>query len=105
MNTALHQYAGTTERNGFFDLFMDDVIRENIRFPIPLHAIERAEGAEFFANVGVIDIAIDDVTDDIIRMQALTNPVGTGSQIEEICFFKKAYGFLRSNPPAIRSGF
>jgi len=62
--------------------------RQYVSLRVTLHTIERAECAKFFAHIRVIDIAIDDVADHVIRVQTLTNAVRAESQIEKIGFLK-----------------
>ena len=77
MNSSLHQDSGASERNGFFNLLMDHVVRQNIGFRIAFDAVKGAKCTELLTYVCVIDIAIDDVTDDVIRMPAPANSVRT----------------------------
>src|SRR6266536_1839949 len=71
MQAALHQHAGAAESDGFVDSFTDLFYRMNvcIRFSGP--AIKRAKGADDIADVGIIDVAVDDVGDDITRIFSL----------------------------------
>ena len=102
MNASLHQDARAAERDGFFDLLVDHMIGQHVRFRIALDAVERTEGAKFLTNVRVVDVPIDDVADHVIRMASLAYAVGAHGQIEQIRLFKKTNGFLRSDPHAIR---
>src|SRR5437867_11954446 len=92
MNSSLHQDPCASERNGFFDLFMDHVVRQNIGFRIAFDAVKGAKCTELLTYVCVIDIAIDDVTDDVIRLPAPATSLGTGYQIERVCLFEKMDG-------------
>src|SRR5262249_33623017 len=65
MNTALHENSRPAQHQRFFDFLINHVIRQNIGLWIALDSIERAEGAEFFTNIRVVNIAIDDIADDI----------------------------------------
>src|SRR5689334_20735239 len=82
MNTALHENSRPAQRQRFFDFLIDHVIRQNIRLWITLNSIERAESAELFAHIRVVNIAIDDVADDIIRVYALADSICTVREIE-----------------------
>src|SRR2546423_8176410 len=88
MYAALHEDSGSTQRERLLDFFVNDMVGENVSFGVALHTVKRAEGAEFFADIRVIDIPIDDVTDDVFRMQALPDPIGTGCDIKKVRFFK-----------------
>ena len=88
MDAALHQNAGATESEGFFDLLIDDVIGQNVGFRITLHPIERAERAEFSANIGVIDIPVNDVADDVVRMETLPDGICGICEVQKIGFLE-----------------
>ena len=81
MDAALHQNSRTTESQRFFNLFIDHVIGQHVSLGVTLNAIERTESAEFFADIGVVDIAIDDVADDIVRVNALPNAIGARCKV------------------------
>jgi len=69
MDAALHEDAGAAEFLGFGDLLVDFFEVEDVAFaglgPFE-RAIEGAEGAVLGAEVGVVDVAIDDVGDDAL---------------------------------------
>src|SRR5205814_9710990 len=104
MNSSLHQDSGASERNGLFNLLMDHVVRQNIGFRIAFDAVKGAKCTELLTYICVIDVAIDYVTDDVIRMPAPANTVRTRRQIEQICLFEKKDGLFRTNPAALSSG-
>ena len=78
MNSTLHQDPGAAKRDGLFNLLVDNVLRQNIGFRITFDAVKRAKRAELLTYICVVDIAIDDVADDVIRMPPLAIAVGTG---------------------------
>src|SRR5215831_1991849 len=82
MNTALHENSRPAQHQRFLDFLIDHMIRQNIRLWIALDSIERAERTELFAHIRVVDIAIDDVADDIIRVNALADSVCAVREIE-----------------------
>src|SRR5215813_1306348 len=73
VQASLHKDAGAAERDGFIDLFADFVYRAHIGIRRAGAAIEGAEGADHVADVGVVDIAVDDISDDVVRMMAPAN--------------------------------
>src|SRR4051812_43795900 len=75
MDAALHEDARAAQLEGFFDLLVDDVIRENVGLVVALDAIERAKGAELLADVRVVDIPVDDVADDVPGMPLSSDAV------------------------------
>src|SRR5438270_248785 len=91
MMPALHQNLSPTERDGLFDFFINLIEADDIRIIILLRAIKRAELAIDIADVGVIDVSINDVSYDFIpspvvsvRFSEFTPPVRQCSQ-----FFKR----------------
>src|SRR5689334_11028376 len=61
MVSALHENLNTAHLGKFVQLLIDLFERENVMIRIPFSAIKCAELAIDVANVGVIDVAIDDV--------------------------------------------
>ena len=63
---ALHQHLRTAKRDGFLDLFVHLVERDDIGIVVLFHAVKRAEFAINVADVCVIDIAVNDVGNDVV---------------------------------------
>src|ERR1041385_3707634 len=103
MNPALHQDARPAKRQSLLDLCEDHVIRQYIGLRVTFNAIESTECAKLFAHICVIDIPIDDVTDDVVRVQTLPNAVRACSEIKKIRFLKKTNGLVGGNAAALRS--
>src|SRR5438046_4783995 len=104
MHAALHQDARSAERNRFFDLLVNHMVGQDVGLTITLHAVERAKCAELFAHIRVIDIAIDDVADDIVRMETRAYPISCAGKIQKIRFFKQPDSLIRRDSSAFRSG-
>jgi len=68
MQTTLHQHACTAELDRLIDPFADLLDRMDVRIRLSRTPIERAKRANYIANVRVINIAVDDVRDDIGRV-------------------------------------
>ena len=66
MMTALHQHLRAAERDGFLDFFIQLGQGDDVGVVIFFDTVERAKLAIHIANIGVIDIAIHDVSDDVI---------------------------------------
>src|ERR1700679_1720794 len=87
MNAALHEHAGTAHFESLSDFVADGFELEDVavaRVGVGLavdrqRTIEGAEGAVFSAVIGVVDVAIDDVGDHALGMQAATHSVGIES--------------------------
>ncbi len=100
MQSALHQDAGAAECNCFVDLFANLVDGANVSVRCSRPPIKRAEGANYVADIRVIDIAIDDIGDDIVRVSALTNFVSGGANPRNIVRFEQRGAILGSESHA-----
>src|SRR5262249_13343257 len=89
METSLHQHAGSAQRDSFIDLCADFFHRPDVSVRRPRPAIERTESAHDVADVRVVDIAIDDVSDDVVRMTAAPNLVGSRANAGYVVRFKQ----------------
>ena len=105
MNPALHQNAGPAQRNRLFDFLVDDVVGQDVRFRIAFYPVKRAKAAEFFANIRVIDIAVDDIADDVIGMETSPYPICSAGQLQQVRFFKESNRLLRADSQACGRGF
>ena len=83
MMAALHEHLRAAERDGLLDFFVHLVERDDVGISILLRAVKRAELAIHVADIGVIDIAIHVVGDDlvaatveILRLRKLAAAVG-----------------------------
>src|SRR5262249_25077870 len=101
MNATLHKNACATESERLFDLFVDDVIRKHVGFGIALHAVERAKRAELLTHIRVVDVAVDDVANDVIRMPALADTVRSIRHIQKAGLLEQEDCFLRSDAHSI----
>ncbi len=92
VDAALHQHAGATHLDGLGDLLVnrlevEDVALFGARVGLAgprQRAVEGAEGAVLGAEVGVVDVAIDDVGDHALGMQAAAHGVGLKAQADEV---------------------
>jgi hypothetical protein len=79
MQASLHQHAGAAEFDGLADFFVDGVEIENVAFfggGAFERAVEGAEGAVLGAEVGVINVAVDDVGDYALGVLGAADSVG-----------------------------
>ena len=65
MMTALHQNLDAARGGKFVELLIQLLAREDVMIGVLLRAVERAEFAVNVADVGVVDVAIDDVGHDL----------------------------------------
>ena len=92
MDAALHQHARAAHLHGFGDLLVDrleveDVALVGARVGLAgagQRTVEGAEGAVLGAEVGVVDIAIDDVGDHALGVQAAAHRVGLEAQADQV---------------------
>src|SRR5579862_5182785 len=97
MQTALHQYASTAEFDRLPDLVVDRFEVEDValfRLRPFERAVESTEGAVFGAVVGVINIAIDDVSDYALRVQLAAYGVGFHADADQVVGMKHFEGLL-----------
>ena len=76
VQAALHQNAGAAQIDGLLDLVEDHFLRMDVAFGVAHGPVEGAEAAIFGAEVGVVDVAVDDVADDAVRVQLAAHRVG-----------------------------
>src|SRR5437879_2609139 len=83
MQTALHQNACAAERDRLVDLFANLFKRAHVSVGCAGPAVERAERADDVANVRVVNVSIDDVGDDVVRVLALANLVSRRAYLRD----------------------
>src|SRR5262245_51492931 len=93
MQAALHQHAGTAEGDRLIDLMANLVERTDVGVGCSRPAVERAERANYIANVRVIDVAVDDVGDDVVGMTTLANFVGGDANARQFLRLKQSRAF------------
>src|SRR5579863_3237403 len=79
-----------------------------VAFGVTHGPVESAEAAVFGAEVGVVDIAIDDVADDSVRMQPAADLVGGHAEPDQVVAAKQVEGFASGDhtqtPPGTTAG-
>ena len=104
---ALHQDLRTAQRDCLLNLSIQIIIRDDIRVRIPFCPIKRAKFAINVANVGVVDVPIDDVSDDLIATAIIRGALGQmpASIRQRAQFFEwqeiKLLRLSLINPPAV----
>ena len=102
MKAALHQDAGAAHLLGLGDLLVDFFEVEDVALVgagnifsfFGKGAVEGAEGAVLGAEVGVVDVAIDDVGDHVLGVKAATDGVGLEPQPDEVRGVEVVEGLL-----------
>ena len=80
MVPALHENLRAAKRNGLIDFFVDLVVSDDVGVVLFFRAPKCTELAVDIADVGVVNVAIDDVGNDVVAR--LT---GIASDIGEVC--------------------
>ena len=97
MQPALHEHAGAAQLHRLADLFVNGVEVEDVSFGGQLalqRPVKGAEGAVLGAEVGVVDVAVNDVSDHALGMQALAGRVGFHADADEIIGLEHLEGLL-----------
>src|ERR1051325_4952224 len=76
MQAALHQDAGAAKRDRLVDLFGNFLKRADVSVGGAGPPIKRTKRADDIADVCVIDISVNDVSDYVAGMLALANLIG-----------------------------
>src|SRR5688572_9134726 len=101
MKSALHQHARAAERDRLVDLAADLVERSHVSVGRAGPAVESAERADYVADVRVVDIAIDDVGDDVVGMTARADLVSGGAYSRYVVGFQERRAFFNGHAPAV----
>ena len=94
VQAALHQDAGSAQVECFLNLVEDDLVREDVALGVAHGAIEGAEAAVLGAEIGVVDVAVDDVADHAFRMELAPDGVGLHADTDEVIGCEQFYSFL-----------
>ena len=104
MQAALHQDAGAAQVDGFLNLAEDGFVRQDVAFGVAHRAVERAEAAVFGAEIGVVDVAVDDVADHAFRMQLAADGVGGHADADQVVALEHVDGFSARHHAGIPPG-
>src|ERR1051326_5706143 len=102
VQSALHQNASAAERNRLVDLFANCVDRLHVGIRRAGPPIKRTERADDVADVRVIDVSVDDVSDYVGGMLALANLVRRRSDFGNLVGFKKRRAVFRRQSLTIK---
>ncbi len=84
MQAALHQDAGAAQIDGLLNLVEDHVLGMHVAFLVAHGPVEGAEAAILGAEIGVVDVAVDDVADHAVRVQLAADRVGRHADADQI---------------------
>src|SRR6185312_11228949 len=88
MQSALHEDACSAQVDGLPNLIEDGFLRKDVSFRMPHGAVESAEAAIFGAEIRVVDIPVNDVADDALRMQFLPDGIRFHADANQIIAFE-----------------
>src|SRR3989442_11242316 len=88
MQSALHQDAGAAERNCFIDFRANLVQSANVSVRRAWPPVEGTEGTNNIAYIRVIDVAVNDVGDNVGRMFSFTYLVSGGANAGDLVRLK-----------------
>src|SRR5438552_2055501 len=100
MQSALHQNAGAAEFYCLVDPFADLFDRMNVSVRLSGPPIKRTERADDVANIGIIDVTVDYVRDDLGIVLALPYLVGGDADAGEIARLEQRCAILCRQPMA-----
>src|SRR6266700_6647521 len=87
MEAALHQHSGATELDGLTNLLVDRIEFEDVSFfrlrPFQW-TVKRAKGAILRAEICVINVAIDNVSDHALGMQLAPDGISFHTDSDQI---------------------
>src|ERR1700736_4110228 len=94
MEAALHEDAGTAQLDGLPDFVEDHFLRMHVALGVAHGTVKGAETAVLGAEIGVVDIAVDDVADNAVRVQPPAHGVRGHSDADKVITVEKIDGFL-----------
>ena len=97
VQAALHQDAGAAQVEVSWIFCEDGFLGQNVALGVAHGPVERAEAAILGAEIGVIDVAVDDVGDHVLGMPAAADGVGLHADADEVVGAKQIERFLASD--------
>jgi hypothetical protein len=88
VETALHENSSSAELNRLPDFLENHFMRKDIAFLTLGGTVEITKTTVFGAEVRVVDIPVDLITDDRFGVEALTEGIGVGAQGEKVRGFE-----------------
>ena len=101
MVPALDQDLPTAELRDLRDLGEQLLLRVHVGLGVVRPPVERAEPAVRDAHVRRVDVAVDDVGDDAVRMLALAHEIGEAQERSQVRALVEQERFLRGDPPSV----
>ena len=73
MESTLHQHTGAAQGNRLIDFRADFIDRSNVSIGRARAAVESTEGTDDITDIRIVNVAIDDVCDDVFGMTPLAD--------------------------------
>src|SRR6266404_4570553 len=100
VQSALHQHPRAAQSNRLVNLCANLVDRAHVSIGRARPPIKRAERADNIADVRIVDVAIDDVSDDVVGMPSLANLIGGGADARDVIRLEQRRAVFSREPPA-----
>src|SRR5882672_706166 len=101
VQSALHQNSGAAEGNRLIDLLADFFQRANVSVRGARPAVERAEGTYDIADIRIVDVAVDYVSDNVVLVSPLANLVSRNADPGNIMRFEQRGAIFEGKPLAL----
>src|SRR5262249_18622055 len=103
MIAALQKNLVAAELDGFLDLLIEDLARQNVGIGVAALAVEGTEVADGGADVRVVDVAVDVVGAIRLGMQTASDGVGRAAQGVQVAAVKQGEALVRCQALAVHS--
>src|SRR5262249_29360755 len=94
MKPTLHQNSCATQRDRLINLLTDFFYGPDVSVRRTGTSVKSTERADHVAHIRVVDIAIDDVRDDVVRVPALSHDICCDAQASDVRRFKQSYALV-----------
>src|ERR1041384_5924716 len=85
MKPSLHQDSASAQLDHLLHFAKELLVAVDVAFPCSTVAIKSAKGADRHAYVRIIDIAVDHVCDNVVRMKRLSQLIGELAKFPSRC--------------------
>ena len=96
MHAALHEDLVAAKGDGFLDLLIERLARQDVGVGVAALAVESAEIADGGADVGVVDVAVDVVSAIGLRVEAKADGMGSAAELVDVAALKERGAFVGS---------
>ncbi len=97
MQPALHENAGAAEIDGLLNFLVNGLVGQDVAFGVAHGPVESAEAAELGTEIGVVDVAIDDVGDDPFGVPLAAHRIGSHADADQVVGSKQSQRLVTRN--------